>query len=153
MKKSCVIRAFSLIEVLIFASILSLFFVAAAAIMTVSLRNMKFNEHKILATRYGEELLEWLRGEKEDDWKVFFNKALPNTKNYCFNTSPIPDVWPAEGLCDTNNYSLVTFLKRETLLSVSATDEKQLTANITVQWKELGNTHSVTLKSVFAVTE
>lgn len=146
-------NAFSLIEVLIFASILSLFFVAAAAVMTISLRNMKFNEHKILATRYGEELLEWLRGEKEDDWKVFFNKALPNSKNYCFNTSPVPDVWPAVGFCNANDYSLVSFLKREAILNVSELDNKQLTVNITVQWKELGNTHSVNLKSVFTVTE
>jgi prepilin-type N-terminal cleavage/methylation domain len=57
-------KSFTLIEVLIFVTILSLFFVAAAAVTIVSLRNLKVQEHKILATRYAEELLELAKREK-----------------------------------------------------------------------------------------
>ena len=74
-------KSFTLIEVLIFVTILSLFFVVASAVTITSLQNLKVQEHKILATRYAEELLEWLRGEKEVDWNKFINYR----GNYCFN--------------------------------------------------------------------
>ncbi|MDO8498060.1 MAG: type II secretion system protein, partial [bacterium] len=66
--------AFSLIEVLVFTSILSIFFVAAATVTTVSLRNLKISERKIIATRYMEDVASWLRAQKESDWNTFAEK-------------------------------------------------------------------------------
>ena len=61
-------KAFSLIEVLIFVVVFSLFFVTAASIVTTTLRITKENQNKIKASHYVEELREWLRSEKETNW-------------------------------------------------------------------------------------
>ena len=50
-------NGFSLIEVLVFITIMSLVFVTAASVVAISLGNLKINEHKLVATRYGERLI------------------------------------------------------------------------------------------------
>ena len=142
-------KGFTMMEVLIFVSILSLFFVTAAAITTASLRNLKIQEHKILATRYAEELLEWLRGEKEADWNQFILKA---SLSYCFNTSPI-NTWPSSGTCST--YSLDNLFKREANLTSQTLGgaTQQVNVSITVEWQETGNTYQVPINTVFTVWE
>jgi len=136
-------KAFSLIEVLIFVTILSIFFVLAAAVTIASLRNMKVNEHKILATYYAEELVEWLRDEKEADWTAFSQKS----GTYCFNSSDFSG-WPI-GACG-NNYDLDSFFKRELILS---NDGSQANINVTVSWLELGQEYQVPIATVFTKWE
>lgn len=141
--------AFSLIEVLVFTSILSLFFVVAAAVTTASLRNMKINEHKILATRYAEELLEWLRGEKETDWNAFVNNR--SNKNYCFSISPITS-WPSPGSCPANGGLNPPIYKREVTLTTTG-GGFQVRVSIVVSWQDLGHTYSVPINTVFSIWE
>lgn len=143
---------FSLVEVLVFITILSIFFVAAAAITTASLRNMKINEHKILATRYGEELLEWLRGEKEADWNNFVNRSSINGTTYCFSNTPINN-WPTTtGSCSSFNGLNPPIYKRELSLT-TAPGGNQVNVSINVSWQEMGNTYSVPINTVFTVWE
>jgi type II secretory pathway pseudopilin PulG len=139
-------KSFTLIEVLIFLAILSLFFVAAAAVTIVSLRNLKVQEHKILATRYAEELLEWLRGEKEADW----NQFATYNDTYCFNSSPIIS-WGNSGNC--SSYSLNNLYKREVTLTVQGTPPYQVNISIIVSWQELGQTYQVPINSIFTIWE
>jgi len=142
-------KSFTLIEVLIFVTILSLFFVAAAAITIASLRNLKVQEHKILATRYAEELLEWLRGEKEADWNQFTTHSGP----YCFNSSPIQmSNWPTSGNCPTGSF-LNNLYKREVTLNPQGSPPYQVNVSITVLWQELGQTYQVPINTVFTVWE
>jgi type II secretory pathway pseudopilin PulG len=140
-------KSFTLIEVLIFVNILSLFFVAAVTIN--SLQNLKVQEHKILATRYAEELLEWLRGEKEVDWNQFINYR----GTYCFNSSPIPmSNWPASGNCPTGSF-LNNLYKREVILNPQGSPPYQVNVSITVSWQELGQIYQVPINTVFTVWE
>jgi type II secretory pathway pseudopilin PulG len=139
-------KSFTLIEVLIFVTILSLFFVTAITITVVSLRNLKIQEHKILATRYAEELLEWLRGEKEVDWNLFTTKS----DTYCFNSSPISS-WGNLGNC--SSYSLNNLYKREVVLTSYGIPPYQVNVSITVSWQELGQTYQVPINTVFTVWE
>lgn len=142
------IQSFSLIEVLVFVSILSIFFVAAASVTVVSLRNMKINEHKILATHYAEELLGWLRNEKETDWNAF----VPNSnKTYCFYVTPISD-WGGLGSCAEDDKLAVIF-KRELVLSHVGGSPTQINVKITVSWSDTGTTYSVPLSTVLTVWE
>ena len=139
-------KSFTLIEVLIFVTILSLFFVTAAAVTITSLRNLKIQENKILATRYAQELLEWLRGEKEADWNNFTTK----NNTYCFNSSPIPS-WGSAGNC--SNYGLNNLYKREVNLNPQGNPPYQVNVSITVSWQELGQIYQVPLNTVFTVWE
>lgn len=140
---------FSLVEILVFILILGLFFVVVIAITAVSLRNMKINEHKILATRYAEELLEWLRGQKEIDWNNFVNNYSNNT--YCFPNSPITG-WSSPDNCSTYTGLNPPIYKRELTLSTSGRGT-QVNASITVSWQELGNTYQVSINTVFSIWE
>jgi type II secretory pathway pseudopilin PulG len=139
-------KSFTLIEVLIFVTILSLFFVVAAAVTIASLRNLKVQEHKILATRYAQELVEWLRGEKEVDW----NQFTTYTGKYCFNSSPITS-WGSLGNC--SDYGLNNLYKREVNLTVQGNPAYQVNVSITVLWQELGQTYKIPINTVFTVWE
>jgi type II secretory pathway pseudopilin PulG len=133
-------QGFSLIELLIFTTILSLVFISVSTIITASLANLKKQEHKILATHFAEELLEWLRAEKEADWNSFVNK----NGTYCFNANPIPNSWPFSIPC--SDFDLNSIFKREAQLS-SSTSQKNIT--ITVKWLETNGENRVTIKAVF----
>jgi len=124
-------RGFTLIEVLIFATIMAVFFVVAAAVITLSIRQMSAAEHKIIATRHAEALSEWLKGEKEADWNNFLSKVgnyLPKS-TVCFNNFS----WPAQsGICLAGDY-LERLYKRQAKFSYSP---DAVTVEVTVSWRE-----------------
>jgi len=81
-------RSFSLIEVIIFTSILSIIFVAAASVMTYTMKQNSIQIDKLYASHYNDELSEWIKGERETSWSDFAGYALtdfPNESTYCFN--------------------------------------------------------------------
>jgi len=153
-------KSFTLIEVLIFVTILSLFFVVAAAVTIASLRNLKIQEHKILATRYAEELLEWLRGEKEENWGgELYNISNPvdsftekvsqwgSDQTICFNSLD----WNNTSPC---NYSLDQFFKRSASFTWNPGNYiYQVNVAILVEWQELGQTYQIPINTVFTVWE
>ncbi len=143
-------QAFTLIEVLIFVTILSLFLITAAAIMTLSLRNTKINEHRIIATHSAEEVLEWLRGEREVDWNSFITKSSASPGlTYCFNSSP--PAWPGStGAC--TNYSLRGMYKRQVTLT-SDSSQISIGVSISVSWVEVGTMYSTPINTTFSIWE
>jgi len=138
-------KGFSLAEVLIFVTILSLFFVSAVTITTFNLRNLKIQEHKILATRYAEEGIEWVKQEKEDDWQVF---TAHTETNYCLNTLS----WTS-GLCSIYSLGAPAFLKRDLVMTNSGSPVDKVTINLTVSWMENNVEQRVILKSVLNLWE
>lgn len=78
---------FSIIEILVFVSIISFLFITLTATVTASLRRMGTAESRVYATHYAEELQEWLRAEKETDWNAFIARDVSGSGTvYCFNT-------------------------------------------------------------------
>ncbi len=142
MKKSLV--GFSLIEVLVFTTVLGLFFVAAMTVTTFNLKNMKIQEYKILATRYAEEGVEWLKQEKEDDWQIFIAHSAGN---YCLNSLG----WNS-ACAPPNDYILNAFFKRE-LKIIKPPTVDQVEGTVTVYWKEGIDDYNVTIKTVFRILE
>lgn len=165
-KKEITIKAFSLIEVLIFTTILSLFFVVAVSVLTVSIRASKLNEHKIYAKHYADELYEWLISEKEKNWggnstdqSTFTFKASQDTGEYCFQSSPISG-WSAPITTSVNDCpnSLHGIFRRYAIFqpyTVSPTNPyiDRVKITIEVQWEELGKTYTVPITSVLSVWE
>ena len=143
-------KSFSLIEVLVFTAVLGLFFVAAMAVATFNLKNMKIQEHKILATRFAEEGVEWVKQEKEDDWPIFITRGSAGGKTYCLNSLN----WNTVVNCG-EVYALGTpgFFKRELLITNSGSPVNQVNITITVTWKEGVDSFNVVIKSVFKLLE
>ncbi|MBI5123746.1 type II secretion system protein [Candidatus Roizmanbacteria bacterium] len=143
-------KGFSLIEVLVFTAILGLFFVASMAVATFNLKNMKIQEHKILATRFAEEGIEWVKQEKEDDWPIFITRGSAGGKTYCLNSLN----WNTSVNCG-EVYALGTpgFFKRELLITNSGSPINQVEATVTVYWQDMGTVLSVPIKTVFKLLE
>lgn len=151
-------KGFSLVEVLVFTTVLSLFFVTAMAVATYNIRNTKVQEDRILATRYAEEVVEWLRYEKESDWSIFVTHDAGATgKTYCLNNYNLDwsiglscgDVYP-------DDYSLGTpgIFKRELYIKNSgAPPVNEIDTTVTVYWKDFGTTLNVAVPTVFKLLE
>lgn len=141
-------KAFSLIEVLVFTSVLGLFFVAAVSVATFNLKNMKIQEHKILAVRYAEEGIEWAKQEKEDNWSIFITRGSGAGTTYCLNNSLS---WNNSSAC--GDYGLSTIYKRELLIKNSGSPVNQVETTMTVSWQDMGTVLSVPIKTVFKLLE
>lgn len=138
---------FSLIEVLVFTAILGLFFVAAISVATYNLQNMKVQEHKILATRYAEEAVEWVKKEKEDDWSVFITRGSLGGTTYCLDSLS----WSTPASC--LDFDLGLIYKRELLITNSGSPVDQVETTVTVSWQDMGTVLSVPIKTVFKLLE
>ena len=169
------LRGFSLIEVMIFVSILGIVFIITIGYVINLLRTMKVNEHKIMATYYAEELREWLKSEKEADWDAFSQKAGfesgqalgTHAITYCFNNDiDINDTvanmggsssdFPAQACTASDGIGVQQPLifKREVILSKDkATGPTSIEAKITVSWIDNGNLFEVPLNAKFTVWE
>lgn len=148
--KKSLANGFSLIEVLIFTVVLGLFFVAAMSITTFNLKSMKIQEHKILATRFAEDGIEWVTQEKEDDWSIFITRGSTDGKIYCLNNLN----WNTFVSCG-EIYALGTpgFFKRELLITNSGSPVNQVDVTVTVYWQDMGTVLSVSTKAVFKLLE
>ena len=140
-------KGFSLIEVLVFMSILGLFFVAAASVTLFSLRNMKVSEHRIIATHYAEELLSWMKNEKDANWNDFIEKADSGGYTYCFSSLS----WPSDtGDCESGD-EISSIYYRKAL--VTLVNSSQVSVKITVDWNDSNITYSVPLNTIFTLWE
>lgn len=145
-------RGFSLIEVLVFVTILGFVFIAAAAVGIVSIRDSQNSENRIVATRYGEELRDWLSSQKEADWLIFVEKSspLPGTI-YCFYTEPV-NSWPSgSGNC-VGNQLINSLFVREAILTYDSSLQR-VNVDIHVGWNEGGNNYDVPINGVFTSLE
>jgi len=147
-------NGFSLMEVLIFVSILGLFFVAAASVTTYLISTLKSNEYKTIASHYAEEALEWIRSQKEGDWAEFVTKdtSAGGGTSYCLKTL---DAWPAEGSCSPADvFGNPTIFKREAIIKkIATTPITQVDIQVTVSWQERGREMSLPLKTVLKLWE
>lgn len=174
LKKLNINNGFSLIEVLIFVSVFSLFFVMAAAVMTTSLKITKQNQDKILATHYAEDLQEWLEAEKNINWggavcnscaitsKSGFTEIItqtPGTNSFCFNDITLHDNttvngWPPLGVSNCQ-MTMGGRYRRIATFSASVVDNfvNQVNVTISVDWMDGGHVKSVPLQSAFSIWE
>lgn len=156
---------FSLVEVLIFTAILAVFFVVASEVATTSLRNMQTTEHKILATRYAQELESWLQSQRENDWNGFVFTHIdpncgtgPHSQDWCFN-NPISSGFggASMGACSQFNGIVGTspsiFKRRASLSCIN--NGTQVDVTVEVQWQEIGGVipNPVQLKTRYSIWE
>lgn len=133
---------FTLLEVLVVIGILSVFLLSAVTVSIVSVRNLKNSENKILASRYAEGLIEWLRGEKESDWTLFILKE----GTWCFNDEPITQ-WPQSGTCGPEDANINNNFKREVIIDYD--DISRVLVKVSVSWNEGDETITIPISTLF----
>ena len=156
-------KAFTLIEIMIFVSLLSMVLIVTVGYVTRLLMNMKVSEHKIYATFYVEEVSEWLISERYADWDGFQAKAgNPVGIIYCLNnnlnlTNTIAILnasirvasasnCPFTGI--TGNAPLI-FRRTVTLRKNAAVNATQVIANVAVSWVDNGVTYTQQVENVY----
>jgi len=143
-----VTEGFSLIEVLVFVSILSLFLVIAVSVVTISMSQNTLRINTLKANHYNEQLLEWIQIENEIDWETITEKGSSGDGvTYCFTNEV--STWPASGSCSL--YELAGVYKRYATLKTTGDPVSQVEVTVTTEWQEAGNTHSTQLHTVFSV--
>lgn len=133
---------FTLLEVLVVIGILSVFLLSAVTVSIVSVRNLKNSENKILASRYAEGLIEWLRGEKESNWASF----ILNEGTWCFNNEPITQ-WPQTGTCGPEDANINNNFKREVIIDYD--DISRVLVKVSVSWNEGDELITIPVSTLF----
>ncbi|MCH7641076.1 hypothetical protein IID22_02695 [Patescibacteria group bacterium] len=88
-------RGQSLFEVLFAIAISALILVGVVTVVADSIRNASFARNQALATRYVQEVSEWLRAERDAEWATFVGQATTST-DWCLSdlswTSPSSNI-------------------------------------------------------------
>lgn len=142
------LKGFSLVEVLVFVSALTVALVALIGSVTYSSLVLSDARHKLFATRYNEELAEWLKFQRQYyQYQTIAQKSSVQGSSYCFNTNDLQ--WPTNlGYCTANDFSLDNFYKRELTLRL---DEAagQINVEITTSYWLLNRQKQIKLLLVF----
>lgn len=151
-------QGFSFIEILVFVTIISFLFIALTATVTSSLRRMQVAEHRLYALHYAEELLEWIRAEKETNWATFVSRDTTGSGTvYCFNGALnfLTPAWPVENVQCTNYTGVAggpqtvsRIFKRYAVITQENVPTTQINVQIVVEWQDGNQFYSVPLNSV-----
>jgi len=155
-------NGFSIIEIMIFVSLISMVLVAATGYTRQLLQTMHYNQNKMLATRDIDDVIEWLNQEREIDWQNFQSKAMTAPgANYCMNAT-IGLSAPITALVITNpisncgftrtvsgrSFKRIVNLQKNTANTVTA---NIVTATITVSWVEGTQPLSETVQKTYSL--
>ncbi|KKS77646.1 MAG: hypothetical protein UV74_C0013G0165 [Candidatus Woesebacteria bacterium GW2011_GWB1_43_14] len=132
----------SFFELLVAVAIVSITLIALVSLATKSVSNSTYSRDKTLSTRYTQEALEWLRGERDKDWNSFYSKATGGSgSTYCMS-----DV--GAGL-QTGSCPMIpdtTFTRTITLISPGI---NSVEAIVTTSWEGDTGLHDTTISTVF----
>lgn len=146
-------KSLSLVEVLIFVSILSTFLVASASIVTIAFQQNTLYINKIKARHHTDQLFEWIKNEKEENWTLFINNIGTDSDNkHCFETH-IPE-WGVIVPSYTNCQLLDSLYQRYAQFKiVNFAEDQHIEVTIETKWSEFGNMHSTSLHTVLSQWE
>ncbi|MBP6994175.1 prepilin-type N-terminal cleavage/methylation domain-containing protein [Candidatus Woesebacteria bacterium] len=155
-------QGFTLIEVVVFVAIASIIFVTIVSFSINVIRQSLISQHKLYATRYADELAEWLRVQKELSWQDFYTKSqAPPTPNkvYCANDQLglTTDLNSGLAIGDCVDYDGIRsslepqIYKRSIAFSAQPDNQKSVKGTVLVEWQEANGTlYSVQVETLFA---
>ena len=156
-------KGFSIIEIIVFMTLLSVVLVAGVGYTARLIITMSHNRHQLLATHYTDELKEWLGGEREVDWENFQDHASVAGIEYCLNnrldlSDTIDTILTSASLggcsftgvsgTDPLIYQRTLFLRKD--VAETAT---RLRATIRVAWRDEGVLYQEEVQTVYSVWE
>jgi Tfp pilus assembly protein PilV len=127
----------SLFEVILSLAVITLIIVTLIFLASYSIRNANFSRNKTLASRYAQEAIEWLRGQRDEDFDAFATRAL--TSQYCLPSLSWTEA--SIGTCGSSDNISGTPLKREILFSTVTADN--IETQVIVYWEDAQGEHVV----------
>lgn len=146
---------FSLVEVMIFITILGLFFISAISLTIYTVRDMRISQNRVIASKYAQEMVEWLKAEKETDWSEFYSKAsaiAPGCREFNMELGLQTSTYIWDNKTDTCTASTTTpreigIFRRKITFTVPSTSLVQIKVNVV--WKDGRLDQSVPIDTVF----
>lgn len=129
----------TIVELLVALGIATVVIVALVGASVGSLSNANFAKTQGEATRVSREAMEWLRGQRDQDWNSFASRS-GNT--WCLQTLGFP---LRAGACSASQVIPGTILIREATLTSTA--DNTLEALVLVYWADSRGRHEVRLNS------
>ncbi len=124
----------SLIEAVVAIAVVSLVLVGLISAVTFSLANVQFSRNKAGADKYAQEVIEWLRSERETlGWSDFYDKAQNAGTTYCLNDLAS---WLVAGACTPGSTISGTIFTREVFLDGNGGIKDQVSVKVTVSWQQ-----------------
>lgn len=133
----------SLFEVLLALAVAALIIIAIVALATTSIRNARFSRNQSLTTRYAQEAIEWLRGQRDEDWDTFAPRAL--TPLWCLKSLSWTDT--VVGGCGSSDFISDTIFKRE--ISFTILDASKIDTEVKVYWEDAQGLHETKTVTTF----
>jgi|WetSurSiteA1Bulk_404760.scaffolds.fasta_scaffold00731_2 Tfp pilus assembly protein PilV len=141
----------SLFEVVVAISVITLIIVAMIILTTTSIRNNSYSRNKTVASRYSQEAIEWLRGQRDASWPTFYGKTSTIPRYYCFKVSPLTPTWPSAGLCGDSDYiNSNTIFKRQLTLTRDPLNGDFIIADVAVSWTDGQGEHKAESVTYFS---
>lgn len=131
----------SLFELIIATLVVSIVLIALVSLATKSVSLTTFSRDKTRANRYAEELVEWLRGERDSGWAAFVGRA--GTARWCMRSL----AWSQGSTCSTNDVISGTPFTRD--LNLTITGGNTVTAVVSVKWQDQSGTHETRTTNVY----
>lgn len=132
----------SLFEVVLAVAVIALIVISIVAASTSSIRNASFARNKALATRFAQEAVEWLRGQRDANWVIFQQNAT-SSSTYCLDFL----AWGNVGNCGTTEQIPGTILARQVVFS--GVLPASVSAAVNVSWSDSQGSHQVTTSTIF----
>lgn len=154
LKKS---EAFSLIEVLVFMTLISIVLISAVGFTLNLVHTMSYNQHKLYATHYVQDLKEWLDSEREIDWNEFQRYASTSGSTYCANNTLNPNDRInvlSTGPCNFDGVGTLDpqiFRRRITMEKDTSGTANRVTVTFEVGWMEDDVLQTETITSVYSL--
>ncbi|QQS43577.1 hypothetical protein IPM65_05505 [Candidatus Roizmanbacteria bacterium] len=150
-------EAFSLIEVIVFMTLVSIVLISAVGFTMRLVHNMSYNQHKLYATHYVQDLKEWLDGEREADWQAFQSYSSQAGTTYCANNAlAITDTLASlsTGTCPFTGVGTQdprVFRRTLILTKDVAGTATRVTALLEVAWMEDGVQQTESITTVYSL--
>lgn len=162
---------FTLIEVMVFTVIITIIIVSLISTSIAMSRQTQVTIHKAYATRYADELAEWLRIQKELSWQTFYARsqniptAPSSPRTFCVNGDIALTSTLDTALLNYNTSNLATcsyngptsapierrIFRRTVTFDTQSSNTQGVKATINVEWLEIGNTvNRVRVQTYFA---
>lgn len=158
-------QALSLIELVIFTTIVTIVLVTMVSFMTATSRQARINFHRVYGTRYAEEAIEWLRTRKDDNWQNFKTTldsfGSGTTYTYCMNTDLSLDTPLESGpqkILDSGSCGYTgivgsggpSIFRRTVTYRWTGDPQNNYSIDVVVSWKEAnGADYSVPIRTSF----
>lgn len=104
----------------------------------------------IRATHFNEQLLDWIKSEKDINWSDFV--AVTGDKTYCFKTTT-PSWSEVVVIKDDCASTLDGMFRRYAVFKLSGSPSIQVEVTTYTEWQDGGNTYATKLYTVLNVWE